>query len=229
MIFMGLSNFDIFILFLFLFCTVTGLIRGFIRELFSLTNWILSFYLLTLIKPFFSNYFAELIKIPFLADIILNISIFVIVLIIISIISKYIAELFKKIMPYNLDITLGFLFGILKAYVILILITSTISVLYNKKEPEILNNSIFSKIFYKNELTNSRIKILLGDFLNEKEHENKFNENEKKQVTIEEEDNSSKNIDIMEKNIDNINNNEILNKKNIDELDNKIENILKKL
>ena len=215
---MDLSNFDIFIVVLFLFCTVIGLMRGFIRELFSLSNWVLSFYLLTLLKPFFLGYFSELIKIPFLADIILNISIFTIVLIVLSIISRYIAELIKKIMPYNLDMVLGFLFGAIKAYVILILITSTIEVLYNGEEPEILNNSVFNKIFYRNESTNDKVKVLLGDFLSEKKHEEKTKKIE----------NNNENIDIIEKKLDNINDNEIINK-NIDELNDKLESILEVL
>lgn len=216
---MDLGNFDIFILLLFLFCIVIGLIRGFIRELFSLLNWVLSFYLLTLLKPLFTGYFAELIRIPFLSDIILNISIFVIVLIILSIISKYIAELLKKIMPYNLDTTLGFLFGIVKAYVILILVTSTIEVLYNGKEPEILNNSVFNKIFYRNETANDKIRILLGDFLEEKVPNNQIKK---------EEENGKNSIDIIEEKIDNINHDDFI-ENNIDELDSKVESILEGL
>lgn len=216
---MDLGNFDIFILLLFLFCIVIGLIRGFIRELFSLLNWVLSFYLLTLLKPLFTGYFAELIRIPFLSDIILNISIFVIVLIILSIISKYIAELLKKIMPYNLDTTLGFLFGIVKAYVILILVTSTIEVLYNEKEPEILNNSVFNKIFYRNETANDKIRILLGDFLEEKVPNNQIKK---------EEENGKNSIDIIEEKIDNINHDDFI-ENNIDELDSKVESILEGL
>ena len=212
---MNLCNFDIFILLLFSFCLIIGLIRGFIRELFSLLNWILSFYLLTLLKPFFSDYFSELIKIPFLTDIILNISIFVVVLIVVSIISKYIAELLKKIMPYNLDTTLGFLFGMIKAYVILILVTSTIEVLYNGKEPKILTESMFNRIFYRNDLTNSKIKILLGDFLNTEE------------VDKEKEDND-KNVDSIEEKIDNINGEKDIDE-NIDGLDSKLEDILEGL
>lgn len=216
---MDLGNFDIFILLLFLFCIITGLMRGFIRELFSLLNWVLSFYFLTLVKPFFIGYFAELIKIPFLSDIILNISIFVIILIVLSIISKYIAELLKKIMPYNLDMTLGFLFGVIKAYVILILVTSTIEVLYNGKEPKILSDSAFNKIFYKNDITNDKIRILLGDFLNEKDQENQIEKEEK---------NDNNSIDIIEEKIDDINNNNFI-ENNIEDLNDKVESILEKL
>ena len=69
---MELGSLDAFIVFLFSLCAIIGLIRGFIRELFSLFNWILAFYLLSILKPMCVDYFSELIKIPFLADIVVN-------------------------------------------------------------------------------------------------------------------------------------------------------------
>lgn len=122
-------------------------------------------------------------------------------------------------MPYNLDTTLGFLFGIVKAYVILILVTSTIEVLYNEKEPEILNNSVFNKIFYRNETANDKIRILLGDFLEEKVPNNQIKK---------EEENGKNSIDIIEEKIDNINHDDFI-ENNIDELDSKVESILEGL
>ena len=122
---MELGSFDAFIVFLFSLCAIIGLIRGFIRELFSLFNWILAFYLLSILKPLCIGYFSELIKIPFLADIVVNLLLFAICLIIVSILSRYLANIIKKVVPYSLDVMLGVFFGFIKAYVILFLIASS--------------------------------------------------------------------------------------------------------
>ena len=231
---MYLSNFDIFILFLFLFCAIIGLLRGFIKETFSILNWILSFYFLSLFKPIIKTHFSKLIKIPFLSDVIINTLSFIIILIVLSILSKYISNLIKKIMPCSLDITLGFVFGLVKAYIILFLITSTIEIVCNDKEPEILNKSVFNGIFFSNDIVNDKIKILLGDFLNKKN--NNKNENDIDNDSTINNDNTvnndniiNNNIDIIEDKIENLNMDDVIELDIPNELSNKIEGILESL
>lgn len=224
---MELGSFDAFVIFLFSFCAIIGLIRGFIRELFSLFNWILAFYLLNILKPVCAGYFLKLIKIPFLADIILNLLLFTTCLIIVSVLSNYLANIIKKIVPYSLDIMLGVLFGFIKAYIILFLTISTIRIVYNNNDPEILENSIFKSMFFRHDDIDDKIKILLGDFLNEKEDD--IDKDEKEEIDVQSKPIiDKKNIDIIERRIDNLNKNGII-ENNIDNLDSKIENILEVL
>lgn len=224
---MNLENFDIFILLLFSCCGVLGLIRGFIKEILSIINWILSFYIVSILKPIFLDNVSELIKIPFLSDIILNLVIFALTMIILSIISRFVSTTLRKIVPYDVNAIFGFVIGIIKAFIILFLVVSTVRIVHNNDNPKVLQDSIFNQLFFRNDIINEKIKILLGDFISEKKDKIKTESIENIEDRYKDVINK-KNIDIIEKKIDDFTENQIV-KDNIKNLDNEIENILEKL
>ena len=76
------SNFDTTIAIILIFFSTCGLIRGFLKEISSVVNWFGSFYLTSAIKPFVRPFFEEKIQIPFLLDTIMNITIFVVLIVV---------------------------------------------------------------------------------------------------------------------------------------------------
>lgn len=160
------TGFDSILIVLIFLLGIIGLIRGFIKEVVSIFNWIGAFYLSGILKPLFIEKVRELIGVPFLSDLISNATLFVIILIIISIITKQISSVIKKFVPSEINGALGLLFGFIKGYFISMIILSAMLVIYQDKKPIWLEKS-FSHNFMitKTDGFEKIIKVLMGDFI----------------------------------------------------------------
>lgn len=163
-----LSQFDCILIGVVLFFGLIGLIRGFIKEVCSIINWVTTFYLTAFLKPILLDIFK--INIPFLGDLIVNSVLFVVIIIIISLITKQISFIFKKLINTEINLVLGFCFGFIKGSLIILLLLSTCSILYKDKKNQFLENSfIFNNTVSAQNDVNSILKTLFGDFIQEKQ------------------------------------------------------------
>ena len=161
------SNFDIAIAIILMFFSFVGLIRGFLKELSSIVNWFGSFYLTSIVKPFINPFFEEKIKIPLLLDIVVNIVVFVGLIVVISIITNYLVVILKKLIPVTLNGSLGFLFGMLKGILLSLLIIAFMKIVYNKKTPEYLEESIIYSAVSNDDFFVDMLHDIFGDFAEE--------------------------------------------------------------
>lgn len=168
---MLLSNLDIFLVVILILFSFIGLIRGFLKELSSIIYWVGSFYFTSVTKPILLPKIEKKVAIPFLPDIIANVTLFIIYIIILSIIMNYVTNAIKKILPHSTNGLLGFIFGFIKGILISIFILTGINIINenSKKKLEILENSIFYNYFNKSEnrVFNNVMESLLGNFLKE--------------------------------------------------------------
>jgi membrane protein required for colicin V production len=155
-----------------------GLIRGFLKELFSIINWSSSFYLTSMFKPLVIPILKSKIKIPFLLDIVSNLMIFAILIIVITISTNYLLSVVKKIIPNPTNSGLGFIFGLLKGFLIAGIVVSFIKILYknsSEKPDWIVNSYIYNSIDGDNVFTEI-LKNMLGDMVDLENIETKLQE-----------------------------------------------------
>lgn len=196
------TNLDSILLSLIFILSIIGLIRGFLNELVSLINWSGSFYLTSKIKPLVIPILKEKIKIPFLLDIIVNAVVFVSLMIILSILNKYLASKIKRLIPTSTNNGLGFLFGGIKGILLSGFTIAFLNVIYKDsiKQPDWLYDSYsYNLTKDKNSVFTNVINTILGDLINvEEKTDDKIDSKEKSSDSI------------MEENIfENIKNNDI--------------------
>ncbi|WP_025898537.1 CvpA family protein [Sneathiella glossodoripedis] len=109
---------DAVILLVLLISAVFGFMRGFVKEVLSISGWVgatfLALYLFPLLKPYTRQYIENLL----LSDIITGAGIFILSLVIISFLTHAISERVKASALGALDRSLGIFFGIARAVVI---------------------------------------------------------------------------------------------------------------
>lgn len=171
---MILSNFDIFLSLLTLLFSLVGLVRGFLREMASVVNWFGAFYLTSLCKSPLVEILQRKITIPLLPDLIANVILFILFMIALSILTEYLAIRIRRVLPNSANSLLGFIFGILKGVLLLILFFSAVHLIYRnteKKEPKIIKNSLFYQFygeFRDSNIFSVAIENILGDMLEKK-------------------------------------------------------------
>lgn len=109
-----------------IFFVFLGLVRGFIRELFSLINWVGSGFLTVLLRPYLNDFVSQKISNSIVSNIVSSVLIFIIVIICFSIILSNIARLINTKFPQSINITLGIAFGFTKGFLICSLIFASI-------------------------------------------------------------------------------------------------------
>ena len=149
-----------------------GVIRGFLKELTSIFNWVATCYLTSLIKPFVLAYLN--IKIPFFGDLIVNSILFVVLIIVVSIVSNLLVLFFKEYINGEINSILGLIFGCLKGYLIVLLILSFRNLLYkDKKDSIVFEDCKICKFTQEHQIeTQKLLETLLGDFINKKDNKN---------------------------------------------------------
>ncbi len=123
---MDLTYFDYFIFLIIFFLTLVGLLRGFIKELFSLLTWIGSGILIVVLRPVITNLILQKISNTILANIISSSLIFIIAIIGLSVLTSNISKTITTKFPSSINITLGIAFGFMKGFIISSLIFATI-------------------------------------------------------------------------------------------------------
>lgn len=109
---------DAVILIILLISAIFGFMRGFVKEVLSISGWIgatfLTLYLFPLLQPYARQYIENLL----ISDILTGIGIFILSLVILSFITHAISEKVKSSALGALDRSLGIFFGIARAVVV---------------------------------------------------------------------------------------------------------------
>ena len=141
--------------------------KGFILSILSMAKWLLAYVVTLILFPIIKPYFEGIIDSEYVLDIILGIGIFVVVIFLILLINKGISKAVKYTGIGGLDVTFGFFFGFVKAYIISICIFSAAHIVYNyDKWPINLDKSYTFPYIEKGS------NYLIKEFPNEKTYQN---------------------------------------------------------
>ena len=141
--------------------------KGFVLSILSMAKWLLAYVVTLILFPIIKPYFKGIIDSEYVLDIILGIGIFVVVIFLILLINKGISKAVKYTGIGGLDVTFGFFFGFIKAYIISICIFSATHIVYNyDKWPINLNKSYIFPYIEKGS------NYLIKEFPNEKTYQN---------------------------------------------------------
>lgn len=185
------TNLDSILLSLIFILSIIGLIRGFLNELVSLINWSGSFYFTSKIKPLVIPILKEKIQIPFLLDIMVNAVVFVSLMIILSILNKYLASKIKRFIPTSTNNGLGLMFGGIKGILLGGFVIAFLNVIYkgSTKQPDWLYDSYSYNVTKdKNSVFTNVINAILGDLINmeKKVDDELYNKEKNSDSTMEE-------------------------------------------
>lgn len=120
-----------------LILSVTSLlafIKGFLKSFFSLLNWILASLIAYFLTPFIATIFSEQYPIVGLHSIV-SVVVFVIALVLLTLFTTSISQTFLKVVPKQVDQSLGFAFGFTKGYFIVALVFTVITTIYASNSP----------------------------------------------------------------------------------------------
>ena len=143
---MDINWLDIVLIFTMLVSGLLALTQGFIKEVLSIVGWIISFIAVTVLMPDAGSFLSPFLESDSLSNLITIGLIFLITLMLWRIVSLLIVKLFKITSIGYIDRTLGFIFGILRVYVLATLIFAILILPIEKSErPDYIRYSNFSK------------------------------------------------------------------------------------
>ena len=162
----SISTIDLIYLLITIFSVFQCYKKGFILSILSIAKWLLAYVVTLILFPIIKPYFEGIIDSEYVLDIILGIGIFVVVIFLILLINKGISKAVKYTGIGGLDVTFGFFFGFIKAYIISICIFSATHIVYNyDKWPINLNKSYIFPYIEKGS------NYLIKEFPNEKTYQ----------------------------------------------------------
>jgi len=165
-IFENISSFDLVYIFFTLLSLIKCYRKGFVLSILAASKWLFAYVLTLFLFPKVKPYVKEIIDNDYVLDVSLGIIIFIVVIFVILLINKGI----KRAVTYSgigtIDKIFGFFFGFFRAYVIVVCIFSTLSIIYNyKKWPINLGQSIMFPLVEKGS------NYLINEFPNKKQYE----------------------------------------------------------
>ncbi len=140
---------------------VSGLIKGFIDNVFGKIAFVAGILLAYLFYTDIATRLLKDIKIPVVANIISFLLIFVVTFLVIKIIQMIVAKVFEWSILKSLDRTLGFIFGIVEGAAVVCLIVFLLSA-----QPFFNTQTLFEGSFYFNliqSIFNSDVKKEIGN------------------------------------------------------------------
>ena len=159
--------FDIIILVLILISALFAFFRGFSLELLSISVWIISFFGSYTYGNNLINFFNKIINNILISTAVSYVVAFLIIFVIFSFLTRKFSVFIKDSYVGLIDKSLGFIFGILRGYVIVSLCFFLFDYFYNGKRLEFIDNS---KIIPVIKITNNEIFRFL-------KIDNKYSEN----------------------------------------------------
>ena len=105
-----------------LLSTLIAFLRGFVHETLSIVSWIGAIFATLYGFPIAQPYAREFIPVELLADVAAGVAIFVVVLVMLSIASRFLSSYVQESSLGALDRSLGLVFGLLRGFVIACLI-----------------------------------------------------------------------------------------------------------
>ena len=165
-IFENISSFDLVYIFFTLLSLIKCYRKGFVLSILAASKWLFAYVLTLFLFPKVKPYVKEIIDNDYVLDVSLGIIIFIVVIFVILLINKGI----KRAVTYSgigtIDKIFGFFFGFFRAYVIVVCIFSTLSIIYNyKKWPINLDQSIIFPLVEKGS------NYLINEFPDKKQYE----------------------------------------------------------
>ena len=162
----AISTIDLIYLLITIYSVFESYKKGFVLSILSMAKWLLAYVVTLILFPIIKPYFEGIIDSEYVLDIILGIGIFVVVIFLILLINKGISKAVKYTGIGGLDVTFGFFFGFIKAYIISICIFSATHIAYNyDKWPINLNKSYIFPYIEKGS------NYLIKEFPNEKTYQ----------------------------------------------------------
>ena len=159
--------FDIIILVLILISALFAFFRGFSLELLSISVWIISFFISYAYGNNLINFFNKIINNILISTAISYVVAFLIIFVVFSFLTRKFSVFIKDSYVGLIDKSLGFIFGILRGYLIVGLCFFLFDYFYNGKRLEFIDNS---KIIPVIKITNNEIFRFL-------KIDNKYSEN----------------------------------------------------
>jgi membrane protein required for colicin V production len=138
--------FDIGVFCILGFSLLIGFVRGVIREIFGLISWGAALAASYFSFPFANKIVLQYIQNPQIAQYVTYFAVFIAFLILFSIVSSLLSSFIRQTVLSGIDRTLGFGFGILRAFFILGVVDLGLSVFYPREQiPPFLQNSVTIK------------------------------------------------------------------------------------
>ncbi len=159
--------FDVIILVLIFISALFAFFRGLSLELLSISVWIISFFVSYAYGKNLINFFNKIVNNILISTAISYVLVFLIVFVIFSFLTRKFSVFIKESYVGLIDKSLGFIFGILRGYVIVGLCFFLFDYFYNGKRLEFIDNS---KIIPVIKITNNEIFRFL-------KIDNKYSEN----------------------------------------------------
>ncbi len=165
-IFEQVTLFDYIYLVLTILFLIQGALKGFVLSILSAAKWILAYVLTIYIFPKVKPFVKDIIDNEYVLDILLGVGIFVIIIFLILLINKALSKAVSYSGIGTIDKVFGFLFGFVKAYVIIVCLYTAAHIVYNHdKWPINLKDSLTFTWVEKGS------NYLIKEFPNEKEYE----------------------------------------------------------
>jgi membrane protein required for colicin V production len=130
---------------------LTAVLRGFVKEIFALCNWVISLTISYFLTPYITELLAPHFESKMAVDLVTRSGVFALVFLITAFSTSGLRDSFYKKMPRVFDRSLGLLFGFVKTLIIFGVIYSVYFSAYDlvlgnklkdtKKEPELLEKA----------------------------------------------------------------------------------------
>tara|TARA_Y100001936_G_C15551222_1_gene397532 strand:+ start:15 stop:560 length:546 start_codon:yes stop_codon:yes gene_type:complete len=144
---------------------IRGAQKGFVLSILSAAKWILAYVVTIYIFPKAKPYVDGIIDSEYVLDIILGVGIFIVIIFLILLVNKALSKAVSYSGIGNIDKIFGFLFGFVKAYVVVVCLFTIVHIVYNHdKWPMNLDDSFTFTWVEKGS------NYLIKEFPNEKEY-----------------------------------------------------------
>ena len=164
-IFEQVTLFDYIYLILTVLFIIQGTLKGFVLSILSAAKWILAYVVTIYIFPKAKPYVDGIIDSEYVLDIILGVGIFIVIIFLILLFNKALSKAVSYSGIGTIDKIFGFLFGFVKAYVVVVCLFTVAHIVYNHdKWPMNLDDSFTFTWVEKGS------NYLIKEFPNEKEY-----------------------------------------------------------
>ena len=145
---------------------IQGTSKGFVLSILSAAKWLLAYVVTIYVFPKVKPYVEDIIDNEYVLDIILGIGIFVIIIFLILLINKALSKAVSYSGIGTIDKVFGSLFGIIKAYVVVVCLFTATHIVYNHDKWPINLEDSFSFAWVE-----KGSNYLIKEFPDEKEYE----------------------------------------------------------
>tara|TARA_B100000700_G_scaffold208349_1_gene228963 strand:+ start:69 stop:614 length:546 start_codon:yes stop_codon:yes gene_type:complete len=164
-IFEQVTLFDYIYIVLTILFVIQGSLKGFVLSILSAAKWILAYIVTIYLFPKAKPYVDDIIDNEYVLDIVLGAGIFVIIIFLILLINKALSKAVTYSGIGTIDKVFGFLFGFVKAYIVVVCLYTVANIIYNHDKWPINLDDSFSFTWVE-----KGSKYLIKEFPDEKEY-----------------------------------------------------------